>query len=60
MNSKKNPIYNEQVSNKNVYSNTSSYFTNKEISDIKNIKFNNNYKPIDYRNHRINTDVGKN
>ena len=60
LNSKKNPTYNEQMINKNVYSNTSSYFTNKEISDIKNIKLNNNYKPIDYRNHRINTDEGKN
>ena len=60
LNSKKNPTYNEQMINKNVYSNTSSYFTNKEINDIKNIKLNNNYKPIDYRNHRINTDEGKN
>ena len=60
LDSKKNSIYNDQKFNKTVYNNNSSYFTNKEINDIKNIKLNNNYKSNDYRNQRTNTDVAQN
>ena len=60
LDSKKNSTFNDQIFNKSIYNNTSSYVTNKEINDIKNIKLNNNYKSIDYRNQKINTDIQKN
>jgi hypothetical protein len=60
LDSKKNSVYNDHMFNKTVYNNNSSYFTKKEINDIKNIKLNNNYKSIDYKNQRINSDVQKN